>query len=61
VLWWVPVGHRPSVEEAVTRIKHLKEHSPGANPRRNRTLKVDPLGSALPLLMVVISPIGTVI
>jgi hypothetical protein len=26
VLWWVPVGHRPSVEEAVARIEHLKQH-----------------------------------
>jgi len=28
VLWWVPVGHRPSVEEAVARIEHLKQHGP---------------------------------
>jgi hypothetical protein len=27
-LWWVPVGHRPSVEEAVARIDHLKRHGP---------------------------------
>ena len=24
VLWWVPAGHRPSVEEAVARMEHLK-------------------------------------
>jgi len=29
VLWWVPAGHRPSVEEAVARIEHLKQHGPG--------------------------------
>jgi hypothetical protein len=26
VLWWVPTGHRPSVEEAVARLEHLKQH-----------------------------------
>ena len=25
-LWWVPAGHRPSVEEAVSRIAHLGVH-----------------------------------
>jgi hypothetical protein len=29
VMWWVPVGHRPSVEEAVARLEHLKQHGPG--------------------------------
>jgi Domain of unknown function (DUF3291) len=28
VLWWVPVGHRPSVAEAVARLAHLKRHGP---------------------------------
>src|ERR1700756_1790630 len=28
VLWWVPVGHRPSMEEAVARLTHLKQHGP---------------------------------
>jgi hypothetical protein len=26
VLWWVPAGHRPTVEEAVVRLLHLREH-----------------------------------
>ena len=26
VMWWVPAGHRPSVEEAVARLDHLKQH-----------------------------------
>jgi Domain of unknown function (DUF3291) len=26
VLWWVPAGHRPSVDEAVARMMHFKEH-----------------------------------
>ncbi len=29
VLWWVPVGHRPDVGEAVARLEHLKQHGPG--------------------------------
>jgi len=29
-LWWVPAGHRPSLEEAVGRIAHLESH--GATP-----------------------------
>jgi hypothetical protein len=27
-LWWVPSGHRPSVEEAGERLTHLREHGP---------------------------------
>jgi len=27
-LWWVPAGHRPSVEEAVARLEHLRAHGP---------------------------------
>lgn len=30
VLWWVPVGHRPTVVEAKERLDHLREH--GATP-----------------------------
>jgi hypothetical protein len=29
-LWWVPCGHRPSVEEAVRRLEHLRRHGPCA-------------------------------
>ncbi len=28
VLWWVPAGHRPTVEEAIDRLEHLREHGP---------------------------------
>jgi hypothetical protein len=28
VMWWVAVGHRPSVEEAVARLEHLRKHGP---------------------------------
>jgi hypothetical protein len=27
-LWWVPTGHRPTVEEAVGRLAHLEAHGP---------------------------------
>ena len=26
VMWWVPAGHWPSIEEAVARLEHLKQH-----------------------------------
>jgi len=28
VLWRVPAGHRPSVQEAIERLEHLKQHGP---------------------------------
>ncbi|MHB1836134.1 MAG: DUF3291 domain-containing protein [Solirubrobacteraceae bacterium] len=28
VLWWVPVGHEPTVQEAKERLEHLKRHGP---------------------------------
>jgi hypothetical protein len=28
VLWWVPAGHLPSVEEAQERLEHLRLHGP---------------------------------
>ena len=28
-LWWVPVGHRPTVEEAMARITRLRTEGPG--------------------------------
>ena len=30
VLWWVPAGHAPSVEEADERLDYLREHGPTA-------------------------------
>jgi heme-degrading monooxygenase HmoA len=29
-LWWVPPGHRPSVDEAKARLAHLEAHGPTA-------------------------------
>lgn len=28
VLWWVPAGHLPTVEEAEGRLDHIREHGP---------------------------------
>lgn len=28
VLWWVPAGHIPSIEEAGERLEHLRAHGP---------------------------------
>jgi len=28
VMWWVPAGHRPGVQEAIERLEHLKQHGP---------------------------------
>mgnify|MGYP003467492056 FL=1 len=29
VMWWVPVGHRPTVGEAMERFRHLEAHGDG--------------------------------
>jgi hypothetical protein len=31
VMWWVPVGHVPTVTEALERLEHLKQHGPSAH------------------------------
>jgi len=31
VLWWIPAGHEPSVDEAMSRLEHLRAHGPTAN------------------------------
>ena len=28
VLWWIPAGHEPTVEEGEERLRHLAEHGP---------------------------------
>ncbi|MEU4448369.1 DUF3291 domain-containing protein [Actinosynnema sp. NPDC050801] len=28
VMWWIPAGHVPTVEEAVERLQHLRAHGP---------------------------------
>jgi hypothetical protein len=31
VLWWVPAGHAPTVEEALKRLQHLRANGPSAH------------------------------
>jgi len=26
VMWWVPAGHRPDLDEALARLRHLRDH-----------------------------------
>jgi hypothetical protein len=28
VLWWVPAGHRPGIEEGVAKLEWLRAHGP---------------------------------
>ena len=28
VLWWIPEGHRPTIEEAIAKLEHLRAHGP---------------------------------
>jgi hypothetical protein len=37
VMWWVAAGHRPSVDEAVARLEHLKKHGPSEHAFNWRT------------------------
>jgi len=31
VLWWIPAGHIPTVDEAIARLEQLRLHGPGPN------------------------------
>jgi hypothetical protein len=31
VLWWIPAGHVPSIEEALARLEHLRREGPSAH------------------------------
>ena len=46
VLWWVPAGHRPTVDEGVARLEHLRQHGPSAHAFtfRHRFEPFDPAG-----------------
>jgi hypothetical protein len=28
VLWWIPEGHRPGIDEAIAKLQHLRTHGP---------------------------------
>ncbi|MFV0385056.1 DUF3291 domain-containing protein [Paracoccus sp. (in: a-proteobacteria)] len=29
VMWWVPAGHKPTLDEALARLDHMREHGDG--------------------------------
>ncbi|HEY8106843.1 MAG TPA: DUF3291 domain-containing protein, partial [Gemmatimonadales bacterium] len=47
-LWWVPAGHRPSVEEAAARLAHLEAHGPTPHAF-SFAQPFDPDGERIPL------------
>ncbi|MEM1382022.1 MAG: DUF3291 domain-containing protein [Pseudomonadota bacterium] len=46
VMWWVPVGHRPSVEEGTARLAHLRQYGPSDHAFGWESLRLS--GRALP-------------
>ena len=46
VLWWIPVGHTPTVAEARERLAYLKDHGPTAHAFTFRTPFPAPDGQA---------------
>ena len=42
VLWWIPIGHRPTVQEGVARLETLRERGPTAEAFTFRTLFAPP-------------------
>jgi hypothetical protein len=46
VLWWVPEGHRPGIEEALARLEHLRSNGSGPEAFTFRTAPPPP--DALP-------------
>ncbi len=47
VLWWVPEGHRPSVEEALARLERLRANGPGPEAFTFRTAPPPPDASTV--------------
>ncbi|MFO0998308.1 MAG: DUF3291 domain-containing protein [Alphaproteobacteria bacterium] len=47
VLWWVPAGHRPTLDEALARLEHLRRHGPAAEAFTFKERHASP-GSASP-------------
>ena len=48
VLWWVPHGHRPTVDEAVARLQHLRAFGPGAHSFTFRDAHLPPDAAPAP-------------
>ena len=47
-LWWVPVDHRPTVDEALARLSHLRRYGPTPQAFTVRT-RFDPEGRPEPV------------
>jgi hypothetical protein len=47
VLWWVPVGHRPGIEEAIAKLERLRAHGPTPDAFTFRRAFPPPDGSPL--------------
>ena len=39
VMWWVPAGHRPTVQEAIERLEHLKRMVRATMPSAGRACR----------------------
>ncbi|MBV8659306.1 MAG: DUF3291 domain-containing protein [Burkholderiales bacterium] len=50
VLWWVPAGHAPSVDEAAERLAHLRQHGPSPHAFTFRDAFPAPSEAAAPLV-----------
>jgi hypothetical protein len=48
VMWWVPRGHRPTVDEALGRLRHLREHGASQYAFGFRTPQPAPDAGAAP-------------
>ena len=42
VLWWIPRAHRPTVDEALMKLAHLRKHGPSAEAFTFRTAVPQP-------------------
>jgi hypothetical protein len=48
-LWWVPVGHEPTVAEGVARLALLKRHGPTPDAFTFRAPHPGPVATTSPL------------
>jgi hypothetical protein len=51
VLWWVPRGHRPTIDEALARLANLRAHGSTPHAFTFRTAFPPPESAELPSLV----------
>ncbi len=51
VLWWVPAGHAPTLDEAMARLAHLRAHGPSAHAFTFKERHPAPDGGGAPVDM----------